>query len=102
MYAKLAVLIFSLLAELASAITNLIFIASALVLGNQTGSNDPGTYRDGGWGSQIGSTYLQFYADTQRCDATNAANNWQDLNFCANTLALSTCHPSGMKRSTDS
>ncbi|CZR62678.1 uncharacterized protein PAC_12575 [Phialocephala subalpina] len=75
------------------AVSNPISIESAVVLGNQTSSNDPGTYRDGGWESQIGNTYFQFYADTLHCDVNNAANNCELSTFHANTLALSTSNP---------
>lgn len=73
--------------------SNPISINSTLVLGNQTSSNDPGTYRDGGWESQIGGTYFQFYADTLNCDVINAANDCSNPTFRANTLALSTPDP---------
>jgi hypothetical protein len=48
-------------ARLSLAADNVIQIASAQLLGNQTSSNDPGTYRDAGYESQIGNTYFQFY-----------------------------------------
>ena len=38
----------SVLAQLALAVTNPISVQSAVILGNQTSSNDPGIYRDGG------------------------------------------------------
>jgi hypothetical protein len=83
----------SALVQLTLAVTNPISVQSAVILGNQTSSNDPGTYRDGGWESQIGSTYFQFYADTEHCDTNNAATNCQLSTFCPNTLALSTSSP---------
>jgi len=48
-------------APLAVAADNVIQIASAQFLGNQTSSNDPGTYRDAGYEAQIGNTYFQLY-----------------------------------------
>jgi hypothetical protein len=81
------------LAETVLAATNPISISSAVILGNQTSTNDPGTYRDGGWESQIGSYYFQFYADTEHCDTNNAATDCQLSTFRANTLALSTSNP---------
>jgi hypothetical protein len=83
----------SALVQLTLAVTNPISVQSAVILGNQTSSNDPGTYRDGGWESQIGSTYFQFYADTEHCDTNNAATNCQLSTFRPNTLALSTSNP---------
>jgi hypothetical protein len=59
MYILAAIPLF--VAPLALAADNVIQIASAQLLGNQTSSNDPGTYRDAGFESQIGNTYFQFY-----------------------------------------
>jgi hypothetical protein len=49
------------LASLCVAANNPISLASVVVLGNQTSSNDPGTYRDAGYEGQIGNTYFQVY-----------------------------------------
>jgi len=93
---KFQIVLFSCsLPQLALAVTNPISIQSTVILGNQTSSNNPGTYHDGGWESQIGSkiTYFQFYADTEHCDTNNAATNCQLSTFRPNTLALSTSNP---------
>jgi hypothetical protein len=75
------------------AASNPISVQSAVLLGNQTSGNDDGTYRDGGWEGQIGTTFFQLYADTQNCDVNDAATNCQGLTFRPNTIALSTPDP---------
>jgi len=74
-------------------VANPISVLSAVLLGNQTSSNAPGTYRDGGWQGQIGTTFFQLYADTQHCDVNNAGSTCEGLTFRPNTIALSTSNP---------
>lgn len=68
---------------------NAINIASSAFLGNHTSANALGTYRDGGWESQIGSKYFQLYADTQVCDPNPhiAGQDCNPFTFRANTIA---------------
>lgn len=56
---------------------NPISLASSVLLGNQTSSNDPGTYRDGGWEGEIGSNIFRVYGMTKNLQSKKSL----DLRF---------------------
>lgn len=64
-----------------------------MILGNQTSSNDPGTYRDAGFESNIGNTFSRLYADTIHCDPADVNLNCNAYAFRAKTIAQSTSNP---------
>jgi hypothetical protein len=53
-------LICPILVHLALAVTHPISIKSAVILGDQTSSNNPGTYRDGGWRPKLEMLFSNF------------------------------------------